>query len=206
MPTQNYESSTVKVWDPLIRVFHWSLVFFFLLAFASGDDWAVLHVQAGYGVAFLVGFRLLWGIVGSRHARFTNFVRSPEVIRAYFKSMLIFKVPHYQGHNPLAGAMIVLLLFSIFLVSLTGLIIIASGGQGPLAGTFFTSWPADAMEDIHEFLADFTLLLVIAHVSGVLLSSLLEGENLVKAMLTGRKKFRPYWHDVNPEKEQQNEN
>ena len=200
MSFQNADSSTVKVWDPLVRVFHWSLVFFFLLAFITEDDWLNLHVQAGYAVSFLIGFRLLWGLVGTRNARFMSFVKSPAVMLTYLKGMLSLKVTHYLGHNPLGAAMVIVLLLGIGLVSFTGMIIIAGEGSGPLAGTLFSTLSGDWMEDVHEFFANFTLLMVVAHVSGVLFSSFLEGENLVKSMVTGRKKNRSYWEDVNPGK------
>jgi cytochrome b len=200
MSLQDVGSSTVKVWDPLVRVFHWSLVFFFLLAFITEDDWLDLHVLAGYAVAFLIGFRLLWGLVGTRNARFLSFVKSPTVMRTYLKEMMSLKVPHYLGHNPLGAAMVIVLLLSIALVSFSGMIIIASEGNGPLAGTVFSTWNGDWMEDTHEFFANFTLLMVVVHVSGVVISSFLEGENLIKAMVTGRKKNRSYWEDVTPGK------
>jgi cytochrome b len=203
MSFQDADSSTIKVWDPLVRVFHWSLVFFFLLAFIAEDDWLNLHVQAGYAVSFLIGFRLLWGLVGSRNARFITFVKSPTVMLAYLKGMLSFKVPHYSGHNPLGAAMVIILLLCVALVSFTGMSIIAGEGNGPLAGTVFSTLNGDWVEDVHEFFANFTLLMVLAHVAGVLFSSLLEGENLVKSMMTGRKKNRSYWEDVNPGKGKQ---
>ena len=205
MPSRDHESSTVKVWDPLLRVFHWSLVFCFLLAFVTEDDWMDLHVQAGYAVALLIGFRLLWGLIGTRNARFLTFVKSPAAMLAYLKCMLSFRVPHYQGHNPLAAGMVIALLTSIVLLAFTGMVMIATEGQGPLAGTLFASWSGEWMEEVHEFLANFTLLLVIAHVAGVLASSLLEGENLARAMITGRKKIRSHWEDVKPRKEQEHE-
>lgn len=195
----NTDASTVKVWDPLIRVFHWSLVFFFLLAFFTEDEWLNIHIQAGYAITFLIGFRLFWGLVGTRNARFTSFVRSPRAVLAHLKGMLTFRVTHYLGHNPVAAVMVILLLLSLILTSLSGMVIIASEGQGPLADTFFSTWRGEWMEDIHEFLANFTLLLVFAHVAGVVFSSFLEGENLVKAMMTGRKKFRPQWEDFKHE-------
>ncbi len=198
MPADDAEASTVKVWDPLIRVFHWSLVFFFLLAFISGDDWQALHVQAGYAVSLLIAFRLLWGLVGTRNARFLTFVKSPAVMLVYLKSILSFKVPHYLGHNPLGAAMVVVLLLSIALVSFSGMVLIAGEGSGPLAGTLLSSWNGDWMEEVHEFFANFTLLMVVIHVSGVIFSSFLEGENLPKSMMTGRKKFRSHWEDVKP--------
>ena len=197
--------STVKAWDPLVRVFHWSLVFFFLLAFATEDDWMNLHVWAGYTVAMLVGFRLLWGIIGTRTARFPTFVKSPRAAMRHLGGMMSGKAPHYLGHNPAAAMMVVALLASISLVAFSGMVLIAAEGQGPLAGTFFAGISGEAMEEVHEFFANFTLLLVFTHVGGVVVSSLLEGENLVKAMITGRKKARSGWADVNPREEMSNE-
>lgn len=119
--------------------------------------------------------------------------------------MLSGKAPHYLGHNPVAAMMVVALLGSISLVAFSGMVLIAAEGQGPLAGTIFASIDGEAMEDVHEFFANFTLLLVFAHVAGVVVSSLLEGENLAKAMITGRKKARSTWADVNPQGELGNE-
>jgi cytochrome b len=92
--------------------------------------------------------------------------------------------------------MVIVLLLSIALVAFSGMVLIAGEGQGPLAATFLASWSGDWMEEVHEFFANFTLLMVVIHVSGVIFSSLLEGENLVKAMMTGRKKIRSHWEDV----------
>ena len=185
---------TVKAWDPLVRVFHWSLVFFFLLAFATEDDWMNLHVWAGYTIAMLVAFRLLWGIVGTRTARFPSFVRSPRCAMRHFRAMLFRRAPHYLGHNPVAAVMVIALLASIGLTAFSGMVLIAA--EGPLAGTLLAGIDGEAIEEMHEFFANFTLLLVFAHVAGVVVSSLLEGENLVKAMITGRKKARSAWADV----------
>ena len=184
----------VKVWDPLIRIFHWSLVLFFLVAYAS-EDWEVLHHWSGYVVAALIGFRLIWGLVGTRHARFGNFVKPPSFMMQYFKSMLSLKVRHYQGHNPLAAGMIISLLASIAAISFTGMLLIADQGLGPLAGTFLAPYGGEWLEGPHEFFANFTLLLIVTHVTGVLISSYLEGENLVRAMMTGKKKSRSDWQD-----------
>jgi len=200
MSFQDADSSTVKVWDPLVRMFHWSLVFFFLFAFTTEDDWLGLHVQAGYAVSCLIAFRLLWGLVGTRNARFMSFMKSPTVMLTYLKGMWSFKVPHYLGHNPLGAAMVIILLLGITLVSFSGMALIASEGNGPLAVSFVASWDANWMEEVHELFANFTILMVSAHVSGVIFSSLVEGENLVKSMVTGRKKNRSSWEDVNPGK------
>lgn len=205
MSTSNYHPPTVKAWDPLVRVFHWSLVFFFLLAYASGDDWTSLHVWAGYAVAMLVVFRLFWGVIGTRNARFLTFVKSPRIVMQHFRDMLLLKAPHYLGHNPVAAAMVVALLVSISLVAFSGMVLIAAEGKGPLADTIFAGLNGEVVEDVHEFFANTTLLLVFGHVAGVVISSLLEGENLVKAMVTGRKKARSGWADADPQKELGNE-
>jgi cytochrome b len=197
MSNHNINTQQVKVWDPLIRVFHWSLVFFFLLAFITGDDWTSVHVQAGYAISMLVGFRLFWGLVGTRYARFLTFVKSPSTVISHFKSMLSLNAPHYLGHNPVAAVMIIMLLLSISMTAFTGMATIASEGNGPLANTFIAGWNSEWTGEIHEFFANFTLLLVFAHVAGVVFSSFLEGENLAKSMVTGRKKHRAHWQDVN---------
>jgi cytochrome b len=197
MSYQNESTQSVKVWDPLVRVFHWSLVFFFLLAFITEDDWLSVHVQAGYAVSMLVGFRLFWGLVGTRYARFLTFVKSPSTVISHLKGMLSFNAPHYLGHNPVAAVMVIALLISIAMTAFTGMVTIASEGQGPLAATFLANWNGEWMGEIHEFFANFTLLLVFTHIAGVVFSSFLEGENLAKAMVTGRKKYREHWQDVN---------
>jgi cytochrome b len=199
MSIKMVEPSTVKAWDPLIRVFHWSLVVFVLLAFASEDDWTNLHLWSGYAVTLLICFRLLWGLVGTRNARFTSFVRSRRAVVQHLKGMLTSNAPHYLGHNPAAAVMVMLLLTSLALVAFSGMVMVAGEGQGPLAATIFSSWSGGWIEGIHEFFANFTLLLVFGHLAGVFVSSLLEGENLAKAMVTGRKKMRSHWEDVTPQ-------
>lgn len=185
----------VKVWDPLVRVFHWSLVTAFIVAFITEDHFLGLHVQAGYTIIGLVLFRLLWGLIGTRHARFSDFVHGPQTVMAYLKSLLTRHPAHYVGHNPAGGWMVLALLVALLLTTLTGLLAYGIGetAAGPFAaltGNPGGFW-SEAMEDVHEFLAHFTLLLVFVHVAGVAVSSLLHRENLVRAMLTGRKPLVP---------------
>ena len=195
MKTEINVTGSVVVWDPLVRVFHWSLVFFFLLAYISEDELMAIHSQAGYVVTLLIIFRMFWGIFGSKPARFNSFISKPSTVIAHLKGMFSRRAPHYQGHNPVAAVMVIALLISLFLVSFTGLVVYAGEGQGPLANTIFSSWRGDWIEETHEFLANFTVLLVMLHVLGVVVSSLLEGENLVRAMITGRKRNRDHWAD-----------
>jgi cytochrome b len=199
-------ASSVKAWDPLVRIFHWSLVFFFVLAFATGDDWMKPHVWAGYAVSALIVFRLVWGIIGTRTARFHSFVKSPRVVMSHLREMLSMKTTkHYLGHNPVAAVMVVTLLVSISMIAFSGMVMIAVDGQGPLAHTLFAGANGRFVKHVHEFFANFTLLLIFTHVSGVVISSLLEGENLARAMITGRKKARAHWADVNSKSELGNE-
>ena len=186
--------NTIKVWDPLIRLFHWSLVLFFFIAYLTEDEWLTLHSYAGYSVGFLIAFRLLWGFIGTQHARFANFVTRPRTSIRYLIQELQGKAKHYLGHNPAGAAMIVALLISLSITTFTGMSLLATQGSGPLAQTFIASSSAEMQEEIHEFFANFTLLLVIIHIAGVALGSLVHKENLVRAMLTGNKTTRSREH------------
>ena len=183
----------IKVWDPLVRVFHWTLVIGFFTAYLTEgeEDTMVLHSWAGYTVIGLVLVRLLWGFVGTRHARFRDFVYRPAVVKDYLVSLLKPSPRRYLGHNPAGGLMIVALLVSVFMTGFFGMALYAVGEQaGPLVGWFGTlgeNWE-NVFEEVHEFFANFTLLLVAAHVAGVVIESLLHRENLVRAMFTGRKR------------------
>ncbi|MBD3649168.1 MAG: cytochrome b/b6 domain-containing protein [Pseudomonadales bacterium] len=179
---------TVKVWDPLVRIFHWSLVVFFFVAYITEDEWETLHVYAGYTVAALVLFRLVWGVIGTRYARFTNFVKGPRVAWTYLRQTLTGRAPRYIGHNPAAAAMIVALLFCLLITALSGMIHLAGEGGGPLAGTFLANLPEHEVEEFHELFANGMLLLIVLHVTGVVISSLGHHENLVRAMINGRKR------------------
>ena len=190
MQSQSSLSSEVRVWDPLVRVFHWTLVVAFAVAYITEDEFLDLHVFAGYLVAGLITFRLLWGLVGSRHARFTDFIRRPSAVWAYIKSLVGGHPKRYLGHNPAGGAMVMALLVSLILTVVTGLAYYGAGEfSGPLATMLGGAGPfwADVLEEAHELFANLTMLLVVLHVAGVLLASLQHRENLVTSMLTGRK-------------------
>ncbi len=171
------QARTVRVWDPFVRVFHWSLVGLFVLAFVTGDEIEWLHIRVGYAIAALVALRVVWGFVGTRHARFSDFVRSPKEIAAYSGQALRFRAPRHLGHNPAGGAMVVALLVMIAGIAVTG-----------FAMTTDAFWGSQWMEDLHEVLVYTTIGLIILHVAGVALSGLEHRENLVKAMITGRKR------------------
>jgi cytochrome b len=180
----------VKVWDPFVRAFHWILVIAFFTAYLTEDDFLTLHVYAGYTVIGLVLLRLLWGLVGTRYARFSNFVTQPRVAWQYLKDTLLLRAKRYLGHNPAGGLMIVLLLLSLLLTTFTGLAIYAaSESAGPLAGWLgnIGETGEDVIKEVHEFFANFTIVLVVIHVGGVIFESLAHRENLVRAMFNGYK-------------------
>ena len=212
----------IKVWDIAIRVFHWTLVGCYALAFISSENIPKLHVFFGYSVLFLVLFRILYGFVGTRYARFSDFLYHPAQIVDYLKGLLIGRPKHYIGHNPAGGFMIIILLLSLLSLTLTGLKAYGVKGHGPLAKheiSFMTNAFADSddkknndehdsrkwrsqknhraeknekdefWEEVHETIAYFTLFLVSIHIMGVLVSSLVHRENLIKAMFTGRKEL-----------------
>ncbi len=168
------EQNTIRVWDPFVRAFHWSLVLAYAIAWASAENWDWLHEQSGYFVMTLVVLRLIWGVIGSRHARFTDFIRSPGETLAYLRSLRAGRPRHYLGHNPAGGWMIVALILALLATGATG--ILMDGGASEL-------W-----EELHEAAANLSILLVVVHVAGVLIASLMHEENLVRAMLTGNKK------------------
>lgn len=167
----------VKVWDPFVRLFHWSLVSAFAIAWISADEWDLVHEYAGYIVAGLIGLRVIWGLIGARYARFTDFFYKPSVIFGYLKDSLSLKAKRYLGHNPAGGAMVLALLLSLAAVSATGIMM-----------TTETFWTAEWVEEVHEAAANLTLGLVILHVAGVVFSSLEHRENLIKSMFTGLKR------------------
>jgi len=180
---------TVRVWDPLVRVFHWTLVLSFAIAWVSADEFDTLHFWAGYTIAALVAFRIVWGVIGTRHARFSDFVYRLSTIKTYLIDLAALRPKHYVGHNPAGGLMVIILLLSLGLLTFTGMASVAIDGIGPLAGTWVESISGHWMEDVHEAVANIVLAFVLFHIAGVLVSSLVHGENLVRAMINGKKEI-----------------
>jgi cytochrome b len=180
---------SIPVWDPAVRLIHWTLAGAFLIAYVTEDHWEPLHVNAGYLIGILIVLRLLWGLVGPKHARFSDFVRSPRDVMSYVSDAIRLKAPRFIGHNPAGGAMVVALLISLTLTVVSGIALYGTTDfAGPLAGVWRGELAADVSEETHEIAANLTLFLVVLHLGGVLLSSLEHGENLVKSMINGRKK------------------
>lgn len=177
-PTSD-DRRNVRVWDSFVRIFHWSLVGLFAFAFATGDEWETPHEYAGYAIAALVFLRVVWGFIGPAHARFADFVKGPATVLAFLRASVAMKAPRHLGHNPAGGAMVIALL--------TMLAVICSSGYA-MTTTMF--WGMDWVEEVHEIAVYATLGLIALHVAGVILASIEHGENLVHAMITGRKRAK----------------
>lgn len=171
------ETRTVRVWDASVRAFHWGLVTAVFTAWWAGDDYETLHLVAGYAAAALVTLRIVWGIFGTGYARFSQFVRSPSTVLSYLRDVATGREARHLGHNPAGGAMIVALLVILIAICFTGWLL-----------TTDMFWGTVLMERVHETLTNIVLALIAIHVCGVLVASIRHRENLVRSMLTGRKR------------------
>lgn len=211
-------SGQVRVWDLFVRCFHWSLVVLYFIAYFTEDDLMQVHGWAGYLVGALLGLRVIWGVIGPRYARFSSFTFGPLAAGRYLLQLFTFRAPRHLGHSPAGGFMVLLLLMTLVVTVVTGLVTYGMENKGPMAplfaeGTVAPTMPAlistahaddddhddrghgedgddgeELWEELHEIFADLTLILIIAHVSGVALASFVHRENLPRSMITGRKR------------------
>jgi cytochrome b len=166
-----------RIWDPFVRIFHWSLVASFTVAWFSARITSDFHDWVGYIAGALVAARLVWGLVGSRYARFSQFVRPPGAVIGYLRAVVDGRERRYLGHNPAGGAMIV--------VVLTGMVLAVVSGWMMTTDTYYG---VDWVENLHSFTVHSLAVLVALHIGGVVLASLRHRENLVAAMFSGRKR------------------
>jgi cytochrome b len=211
----------IKVWDLVVRSFHWLLVVAIITQIVTAEDAKSVHVAVGYFIGALLVLRIFWGFVGSKHARFKDFIYPPAEVIGYLKDLFRGRPKHFSGHNPAGGAMVILLLLVLGLTALTGFLTYGAQGKGPLAmqpANFVSVAAADDehhqsaegressehdpdadhrqadskkshfWKEIHEALVGFLLFLAIVHVCGVIVSSYVHKENLIRAMITGNKK------------------
>lgn len=166
---------SILVWDVPTRLFHWLFAFSFVVAFvtAEADGWAAMHVFAGLVMAGVLAYRLVWGIVGSRYARFASFVFGPVAAVRYLLDTLQGKAERHIGHNPAGSWVIYLLLLLGVGISVSGLVMLSAAGE--------------QFEEVHEALSYGALAVVVVHIVGVIVASRLHRENLPRAMVTGRK-------------------
>jgi cytochrome b len=179
----------VLIWDLPTRLFHWTLALCFAGAWLSSesDQWLSVHVFLGYLMLGLVGFRVVWGLVGSHHSRFAAFWFGPRAALAYLKQVLAGAAERHVGHNPAGSLAIYSLLMLTLLVGLTGYFALGvEEQQGALSGWTGVA-RGRAFKKLHEFSAIVMLLLVLVHIAGVVVESLLHKENLARSMLTGTK-------------------
>lgn len=209
-------AARVRVWDLFVRVSHWTVAVAFFVAYLTEDDLLTVHVWAGYTIGVLVVMRILWGFVGPKHARFSDFVRGPVKVWKYLIDLITFRAKRYLGHSPAGGAMVLLLFAGLIATVWTGLELHAvENNAGPLAVVSVEDRTAvkvapiplvlvsegehedvegedgkkhEFWEELHEFLANLTLFLVILHVGGVVLASLVHRENLAQSMVSGYKR------------------
>lgn len=147
--------SKVYVWDLFVRCFHWSLVALFLTSYLTGEDEHWLHSYSGYAIFVLVSLRILWGFVGSKYARFKEFVHSPSTILGYLKSIVSGSPKRFLGHNPAGGAMVLALLLSLVMVTVSGMKLYAiEEGKGPFAQGISVGVVSAAYADDDEYESD----------------------------------------------------
>jgi len=172
----NLAAQRLRVWDPLVRLLHWSLVAGFFTAYFTKEIPGPWHEIVGYIVLGVLAIRIPWGFVGSQYARFGQFVRSPSHTLAYTRNLLSGRQARYIGHNPLGGWMSVALLFFVLATCLSGWLY-----------TTDRYWGVEWVEELHNWFTWITLGLIALHVSGVVFSSIHDRENLVASMFHGKK-------------------
>jgi cytochrome b len=212
-------NNQILVWDLFIRVFHWSSVLLFFLAYVTADDKGSLHRYIGYTILGLVAIRIVWGFIGTKHSLFSDFICPPTKALIYLQELAIGKPKYYTGHNPAAAWMIVFFLTCSIVVGLSGymafttkeiknslgmnhefsFIAKANAGKDDGDGDKHkqhqkhrkgAKGDGDSVwEEVHEVSAQFMLLLIFLHIIGVVVSSRMHNENLVKSMITGEKEI-----------------
>lgn len=176
-------NNQIPVWDWFVRVFHWATVALVATAFLATDDKSI-HEPVGYIVLALVVARLVWGVVGGRHARFSDFVTGPATVLRYLRDLARGRARRFIGHNPAGGVMVLALLGLLLVVTV-------SGWLSETDRFFGVEW----ISNLHHLSAWLLLLLIVCHLAGVFVGSVLHGEKLILAMLTGRKPARLEGHD-----------
>jgi cytochrome b len=204
---------SVKVWDIFVRLFHWALVGTIIVQYVSAESNKIIHKNTGYLIVCLVLLRIIWGLLGPKYARFSDFLYRPSMIIQYLSGLIRGKPKRYLGHNPAGGLMVFVMLITLTVTAFTGLKAIGSKGHGPFADKGYQivrQALADMDDDeahsgnerknrslngknefwgeFHEAMTGFLLFLIIVHICGVIISSRIHRENLIWAMITGEKR------------------
>ena len=167
----------VQVWDRFVRLFHWTLALSLAIVWLSAQSFEALHIWSGYAAGALVALRVAWGFVGAGYARFSQFVRHPNTVLSYLRDVARGREARFVGHNPAGGAMILALLGGLVASAFTGWML-----------TTDALWGVRWAQRLHSLVAHGLLLLVLGHLAGVALASFRHRENLVRAMIVGRKR------------------
>ncbi len=185
---------TIKIWDLPVRIFHWCLVLLFFAAYVTnslGSDYFIYHLWSGYALLVLVSFRIVWGLVGSYHARFNHFVKNPVATAKYALSVFKKTDKHYVGHNPLGAGMVVILLAAILMQAITGLFTNDEiFNVGPLYA-YISDELSLQLTSLHRQLFYWILGAVVLHILAVIAHVVLKRDNIIKAMFTGKKNVLP---------------
>lgn len=178
--SEQTDKAMILVWDMPVRVFHWLLVICFAGAWLSSESerLQMIHYAFGYTACLLVMIRLVWGLIGTRYARFTQFLKSPKAVLEHFLAMLRGHPHQDVGHNPAGGLVMIVLMALILAIGITGYFSVKE-----ILGNLSS--------ELHELVAHLALALVILHILAAVVMSLLEKQNLVRAMFTGKKKGLP---------------
>lgn len=170
----------VLIWDLPLRLYHWALAASFAgaLLTAESERWRDVHVLCGWTFAAAIAFRLVWGLAGTRHARFRELLHSPSRVVRWAKSLLSGRPDRHPGHSPVATLMIPLLLG-------LGIVVAASGWAR------YEAVSGEWLEELHEGAAAAMLIVVCGHVAGVIVLSVLQRENLALSLVTGRRRGDP---------------
>ena len=172
------QTPEIKVWDLFVRIFHWSVVALFMLDFWLIEDegsWSI-HRIFGYAIGILLVLRIIWGFIDSYTARFVNFFPTPQRVKQHLHDLKQGTVDPREGHNPMGGAMVILLLSMLAIITLSGWM-----------QTWDQFWGEEWLEEVHEIAANITMFLVAIHVSAVVVMTKVTGIPLLRTMLTGKR-------------------
>jgi cytochrome b len=192
----------IRVWDLPVRLFHWTLVVLLAVSYftgRAGGDWMKFHFWSGYAILTLLLFRIAWGFVGSSTARFSHFVKGPVACSHYLRDLLLGRRTYEVGHNPVGGAMVMVLIFAVLAQVVAGLFSADTDTgtvTGPLATLVADKW-IDRFTHFHAFWVNVLLILVGLHVLAAVFYLVWKRRNLIGAMFTGHK---PHEHVAAPGK------
>lgn len=168
---------SIAVWDPVVRLFHWFVVTGFAINMFVAEEGEAFHRWVGYAILIVIAVRLIWGFIGTTHARFSDFIPTPRGLLIYAKALLIGREPRYVGHNPAAAVM---------MIALVGLMVLC-GVTGWMQG-LDAFWGVEWVLELHEASAKAILALAGVHVAAAFAESVRHRENLIWSMITGRKR------------------